>query len=42
MRRRDSHTTATALSMAMALGAQVAPVTQPSRKKGLGDYNRTL
>ena len=36
MRRRDFLSTASALSLAMALGAQVAPVTKPSRKKGLG------
>ncbi len=42
MRRRDFLTTAAALSLAMALGAQVAPVAQPSRKKGFGDCNRTL
>ncbi|GBL26261.1 hypothetical protein EMGBS8_02090 [Verrucomicrobiota bacterium] len=42
MRRRDFLTTASALSIALALGAQVAPVTKPSRKKGLGDYYRTL
>jgi anaerobic selenocysteine-containing dehydrogenase len=42
MRRRDFLTTAAALSLAMALGAQGAPVTKPSRKKGLGDYYLTL
>ena len=42
MRRRDFLTTASVLSLALALGAQVAPLTQPSRKMGLGDYYRTL
>jgi hypothetical protein len=36
MRRRDFLATASALSLAAALGAQVAPVAKPSRKKGLG------
>jgi hypothetical protein len=42
MRRRDFLTTASALSLALTLVAQVAPVPKPSRKKGLGDYYRTL
>lgn len=42
MRRCDFLTTASVLSLALALGAQVAPVTKPSRKKGRGDYCRTL
>lgn len=36
MHRRNFLTTSSALSLALALGAQVAPVTKPSRKKGLG------
>lgn len=36
MRRREFLTTASALSLALALGAQVAPPAKPSRKKGLG------
>lgn len=42
MRRCNFFSTASVLSLALALGAQVAPLTQPSRKKGLWDYCRTL
>lgn len=35
MRRRDFLATTSALSLALALGAQVAPSAKPSRKKGL-------
>jgi hypothetical protein len=36
MRRRDFLTTATAFSLAAALGAETVPAAKPSRKKGLG------
>lgn len=35
MRRRDFFSTASAFSLALALGAQVVPPAKPSRKKGL-------
>jgi len=36
MRRREFLSVASALSLALSLGAQVAPPVRPSRKKGLG------
>lgn len=42
MRRRNFLTPVGALSLAMALAAEVAPVAKPSRQKRLGEYCRNL